>query len=46
MTKLEDEIIESFENIIGKNVKDTETPGYPNKFLRKDQGGEPVKMTE
>ena len=45
MTKLEDEIVESFENIIGKNVKETETPGYPNKFLRKNQG-EPVKMSE
>ena len=27
------------------HIKETETPGYPKKFLRKNQG-EPVKMTE
>jgi hypothetical protein len=37
MTKLEDEV--------GKNVKEKETPLYPNKNLRKNQG-EPVKITE
>jgi hypothetical protein len=42
MTKLEDEFVDSFENIIGKNVKETETPGYPNNFLRTNHG-EPIK---
>ena len=45
MTKLEVDNVESFENIIWMNVKESaETPGhkYPNKFLRKNQG-EPVK---
>ena len=45
MTKLEDEIVESFETSVGKSVKEAVTPGYPNKFLSKNQG-EPVRMTE
>jgi hypothetical protein len=45
MTKLEDEIVEAFETSTGKMVKETETPGYPNKFLSKNEG-KPVKMTE
>ena len=45
MTKLEDEIVESFETSVGRSIKEAETPGYPNKFLCKNKG-EPVKMTE
>ncbi|KAI2503386.1 GAG-pre-integrase domain [Fragilaria crotonensis] len=45
MTKLEDEIVESFETSVGRSIKEAETPGYPNKFLSKNKG-EPVRMTE
>jgi hypothetical protein len=45
MPKLEDEIVELYESTMKKNVKETETPGYPNKVLSKNTG-ETVKMTE
>ena len=45
MTKLEDEIVSTFEKHVGRSVKETETPGYPNKFLSKNEG-KTVSMTE
>ena len=45
MNKLEDEIVETYEKITGKEVKTFETPGYPNKYLSKNEGPT-VNMTE
>jgi hypothetical protein len=45
MTKLEDKIVGAFETSTGSTVKETETPGYPNKFLCKNEG-ELAKLTE
>jgi hypothetical protein len=45
MTRLEDKIVEAFRMSTGRMVLETETPGFPNKFLSKDEG-ESVKMTE
>ena len=45
MAKLEDEIIELYKTTMKKSVKESETPGYPNKVLSKNTG-ETVKMTE
>ena len=45
MTKLEDKIVGAFETSTGSTVKETETPGYPNKFLSKNEG-ELARLTE
>jgi hypothetical protein len=45
MPKLEDEIVELYEETTGKTVKEAETPGYPNKVLSKNTG-ETVKISE
>jgi Reverse transcriptase (RNA-dependent DNA polymerase)/Zinc knuckle len=45
MTKLETEIVESYEKLMGKNVKTADTPGFPNSYLSKNDG-ETVMMTE
>ena len=42
---MEDEIVSTFEKHVGRSVKETETPGYPNKFLSKNEG-KTVSMTE
>jgi hypothetical protein len=45
MTKLESEIVETYEKLIGKNVKEVDTPGFPNSYLSKNDG-DAVMMTE
>ncbi|KAI2496491.1 GAG-pre-integrase domain [Fragilaria crotonensis] len=45
MNKLEDEIVETYEKITGKEVKTYDTPGYPNKYLSKNEGPT-VNMTD
>jgi hypothetical protein len=45
MKKLEDEIVQTYEKIIGREVKTYETPGYPNKYLSKNEGPM-VNMTD
>jgi hypothetical protein len=45
MKKLEDEIVQTYEKIIGREVKTYETPGYPNKYLSKNEGPT-VNMTD
>ncbi len=45
MKKLEDEIVQTYEKIIGREVKTYETPGVPNKYLSKNEGPT-VNMTD
>jgi hypothetical protein len=45
MTKLESEIVETYEKLTGKNVKAADTPGFPNSVLSKNDD-ETVMMSE
>jgi hypothetical protein len=45
MRKLESEIVETYEKLIGKNVKEVDTPGFPNSYLSKNNG-DAVMMAE
>ena len=45
MKKNAEKFIETYEKIFEKNVKEANTPGFPGKCLRKNQG-EPVMLDE
>jgi hypothetical protein len=45
LPKTREEIINHFEKVTGKTVKEAQTPGYPRKYLRKHEG-EPDRIDE
>jgi hypothetical protein len=44
MDKMKEEIIKQYEELMGKEAKLSETPGYPGKILEKSKPDAPVMM--